>query len=70
MHNSQKKDLTGADALDKMCDYMRLEAKNLGFGKIYYPGKEKSIMVLTIHNGLTTQVELEIQNKTKTFRAT
>ncbi len=69
MYNSQKKDLTLRDALDTMCDYMRLEAKNVGHGKIHYPCKEKPKMELTVVNGLTTQIELTIENTTKTFRA-
>jgi len=67
LNNSQKKDLTGVDALDSMCEYMRLEARNLGHGHIHYPSKEQTKMDLTICNGLVTHIDLTIQNKTKSF---
>lgn len=68
MNKSQKKDLTSRDALDIMCDYMRLEAKKVGHGKICYP-PEKPKVELTVCNGLTTQVQLAItENSTKSFR--
>lgn len=58
MSKSPKKDLTGQDALEKMCSDIRLIAREVGFGKIYFPCKANPSIECEVHNGLVTQVEL------------
>jgi len=58
MSKSQKKGLTGLDALDRMSADMRLIAREVGFGKIYFPCKSNPSIECEVHNGLITQVEL------------
>lgn len=58
MCNSEKKDLTRPDALEKMCDDIREIARIRRFGRIWYPTMANPSIVCEVHNGLVTQAEV------------
>lgn len=73
MYNSQKKDLTKADAVEMMMADVRFEARELKFGSIWLPSKSNPALELKVHNGLITQIELLIEeeglDRKKVYRA-
>lgn len=58
MSNSPKKDLTGADALEKMCSDIRQTAEVVRYGTIWYPTMANPSIICEVHNGLVTQVQI------------
>ncbi len=58
MAKSPKLSLTGPDALEKMSADIRLIAREVGFGKMFYPCKANPSIECEVHNGLITQIAI------------
>lgn len=61
------------DALGRMCDDIRLIARELGYGKMEFPNNTNPSMVMEVHDGIIKQIDIVLHgdngiDKTKRYR--
>lgn len=56
------------DALGQMCDDVRAIAKQLEYGTLSFPTRERPSLVCEVHDGVIKQVEVFFNHKSKKYR--
>lgn len=69
MDSEEENKLKCHDAFGIMCADVRDIARELGYGELRFPSQANPGLIMQVHDGVISQVELVFDHQTKKYRA-